>query len=116
MVETEGRLACLVQAQPVGAGAFQQAVGTDDIGLDEGRRAVDGTVHMGFGGQVHHRIGLESGQRLANGLAIGDIRLEKLVARIVGNGGQRLEVAGIGQLVEVQHLVPGFSQQVANEG
>ncbi|MDT4871067.1 hypothetical protein FQZ97_1061770 [compost metagenome] len=70
---------------------------------------------MGFGGQVHHGVGLEAGQRRADGLAVGDIGLEELVARIGRDGSQGFEVAGIGQLVEVEHLMPGFGQQMANK-
>ncbi|MNF00178.1 hypothetical protein D3C80_1989700 [compost metagenome] len=50
VMEAEGRLALGLQRHPIGADAFQQAVGADNVGLDEVGGAVDRAVHMGFGG------------------------------------------------------------------
>ncbi|MNT65987.1 hypothetical protein D3C72_2040170 [compost metagenome] len=70
---------------------------------------------MGLGGKVHHGIGLEAREDGRDCLAIGDIGLDELITRAVGHGGKRLEVAGIGQLVQIEHFVLGMAQQMANE-
>ncbi|MNP12715.1 hypothetical protein D3C76_1049640 [compost metagenome] len=115
MVEAERCLVLGIQSQPIGAGAFQQAVGADDVGLDEFSRAIDGAIDMGFGGQVHDRMGLEARQCGTDRLAFGDIGLEELVARVAGCRCQGFEVAGVGQFVEVENLMLGVVQQMANE-
>src|SRR5690606_13818288 len=76
VVEAEGFTTAFRQALPVGAGGFQQLVGTDDVGLDELGRTVDGAIDMGFGGQVHDGVWLELQQRFANPLTIGDVGLQ----------------------------------------
>ncbi|MNE67255.1 hypothetical protein D3C80_1628530 [compost metagenome] len=70
---------------------------------------------MRLGCQVHDRVRLELGQGPTDRYAVADIGLQELVTRVVRNAGQRLEVAGVGQLVEVEHLVPGVVEQVANQ-
>jgi len=80
VVEAEGLAALGRQALPVGAGGFEQLIGADDVGLDEFGRAVDGTVDVRFGGQVHDGVRLEVQQRLADPLTIGDVGLEELIA------------------------------------
>ncbi|MOA16655.1 hypothetical protein D3C78_1368780 [compost metagenome] len=62
VMEAECRFTLLRKTTPVTAHALEQGVGTDDIGLDEVCRPVDGAIHMRFGGQVHHRRWLELGQ------------------------------------------------------
>ena len=115
MVEAKGPPVRLVQLQPIGAGGFQQGIGANDIGLDKGGRAVDGAVHVRLGRQVHDRVRLELGQGATDHRAVADIGLQELVVRVVRDAGQRFEVAGVGQLVEVEHLVLGVIEQVANQ-
>jgi len=115
MVEAEGAFFRLGQGQPVGAGSFEQAVGTDDIGLDKVRRPVDGTVNVGLGRQVHDRLGLETRNDRADRRLIDDISLHELVAGIGGNALQRFQVTGVGQLVEVEDFVPGIFDQVTDQ-
>jgi len=46
----------LVLIYPIAAGGFQHIVGAVHIGLDKRAGAVDGAVHMAFGGQMHHGV------------------------------------------------------------
>jgi len=115
MVEAERLVTGLVQLRPVGAGGFQQCIGADDVGLDECRRAVDGAVDVGLGGQVHDGIRLEAAQRLAYRSLITDVGLQEAIARVVLDLAQRLQVAGVGQLVEVEHLMIGVVDQVTDQ-
>ena len=66
---------------------------------------------MRFGGQMQYCVGLEGAQQPGHGGAVADIALMKAVARIVLNRLQRIEVGGIGQLVEVQHLGADLADQ-----
>ena len=75
------------QAVPVVAGRLEQGVGADDVGLDELGRAVDGTVDMALGGQVHDAVGLVLGEQAADFGGIADVDLFEAVARIAGHAG-----------------------------
>lgn len=110
------RFCRLCQLLPIGSRGFQQAVGANDVGLDKIRRAVNGAVDMGLGRQVHDRIGFEACEQGADGDLVDDIGLDKLIAAVGRDAGQRLEVAGVSQLVQVEHLVLGVLDQVADQG
>ena len=115
MVEAKCAFFRLRQGQPVSAGGFQQAVGTDDIGLDKVRRAIDGAVNVGLGRQVHDRLRLETRNDRADRCLIDDIGLHEFVAGIGGNALQRFQVTGVGQLVEVEHFMPGIFDQMTDQ-
>ena len=70
---------------------------------------------MRLGRQVHDRIRLKFIQCSADGRAVGNIRLHKTIARMTCNAGQRLEVTGIGQFVEIQYWLVACTQPVENE-
>lgn len=70
---------------------------------------------MGFGGEMHDGIGLVLGKDVAHGFGIAEVALLKLVARVAVDGGEGLEVTGVGELVEVDELMRGRLQQVVDE-
>ena len=70
---------------------------------------------MRFSRQVHDCVRLKFSQGLADGCTVGNVGLHEAIAGMIGNTGQRLEVAGIGQLVEVKHLMLGVIQQMTNQ-
>ncbi|MNF83659.1 hypothetical protein D3C84_659840 [compost metagenome] len=115
-MEAEGAFFRLGQRVPVGASGFQQAVGADDIGLNEVRRPIDGAVDMGLSRQVHDGVWLETCQYGAHGGLVDNIGLHELVASVGGNAGQRFEIARIGQFVQVEHFMLGVPNQLANQG
>ena len=82
---------------------MKEGVRTDDIGLDELARAVDGTVHMGFGGEVHHVRRLELGKHAVELVAVADVDLLELEPAGACDGSQVFDVAGIRELVEHAH-------------
>ncbi|MCY1398211.1 hypothetical protein D9M71_132370 [compost metagenome] len=114
MVEAEHCFDFCFQTAPVAASSFQQCIGAHDIGLDELGRSIDGAIYMRFGGQVHHRSGAELGEYLVQSRYIADICLIEVIARRAVHIGQRLQVAGIGELVDVGDLVIGILDQVTN--
>ena len=67
---------------------------------------------MRFGCQVHHRLGPEAFEQGTDRLTVGHVGLFEAVARRFGYLGDRLEVAGVGQLVDVEDLVVGLADQV----
>ena len=112
MVEAKRALFWPGKGLPVAAGGFQQAVGADDIGLDKIRRAVNRTVDVGFGGQMHDRLRLEAREHCADGGLVDDIGLYELIAAIGRDTGQRFQIAGVGEFVQVEHFVLGVLNQM----
>ena len=70
------------QGRPKASHRLQQAEGAHDVGLNELTGAMDGAVHMAFGGKVDHRAGLVLGQQAADQVGIADVALKQLVAYI----------------------------------
>ncbi|MNG22499.1 hypothetical protein D3C84_1069860 [compost metagenome] len=70
---------------------------------------------MGFCGQVQDGIRLELGERLRHLGLVADIGTEEPVARVARHAGQGFQIAGIGQLVQVEDLVFAVVQQVADQ-
>lgn len=90
-------------------GRLQQSEGADHVGLDEGCRAINGTVHMAFCRQVHHDIRAELAELGGHGSSIRDISLGKRVAFAPGHRRQGFEVAGVGQAVHHSDFILVFS-------
>ena len=94
---------------------LEQHEGADDIGLDERLGAVDRAVDMALGGEVHHDVGAVSRERRPHGAGIADVDLREGIARIVGDGCEVVEVAGVGELVEAEHLMRRIRDQMAHD-
>lgn len=82
-----------MQAHTVASHRFQDGEGPDDVGVQKRLRIVQCIVDMGFGGKMHHRVGL--GHQLRNQLGVGDIALNQPDGIL--HVGQRLAPAGVGQ-------------------
>ena len=109
-MEAERVAALPRQAPPVGQGRIEQYRGADHIGLDEGARPVDRAVDMGLGGKMDDRVRLPGLEDVAHARTVGDVGADEVVARIVGDGGQRIEIAGVSQLVDHHHLMRAWQR------
>ena len=92
-------------------GGLEERVSAYDVGLDEGSGAIDGTVHMGLGGQMHDPIRMKICEGGTHGVGITDVRLEQAMGRMAIEIGERARVAGIGELVDVENLVASGDKQ-----
>ncbi len=99
--ETEGGAFLVRQRAPVAAHRFEQVEGADDVGLDEGARAFDRAVDVALGREVQHRAHFVLGQKARHQGGIADIAVHEHMACVALQARPVLEVAGIGQLVEV---------------
>ena len=115
-METESRAPGFVERAPMGQRGFEQRVGADQIGVDEGRGTVDRAVDMALGGEVQHGVRLLLAEDGIEAGAVADIDL--VVAMTVAHAGlaQRFEVAGIGELVDVGYAPIGIGHDVADHG
>ena len=66
------------------AGSLQKPERPDDIRLDEVFRAMDGAVHMAFGGEVHDRARAMLLEKPAQQRPVGDVALHEHVPRVAG--------------------------------
>ncbi|MOA37532.1 hypothetical protein D3C78_1591310 [compost metagenome] len=64
---------------------------------------------------MHHGIGLVLAENALDCGALADIHLLEGIPRAGTGFGQGLEVASVGQLVEVDHIVCGVADDVAND-
>ena len=115
MEEAEVVLRFAGEAVPVGADGFEQAEGADDVGLDEVFRAVDAAVDVRFGGKIDDGARLVLGEQPGDEVEVADVALDEEVARVALQGGEVLEVAGVGQRVEVDDGLIGLGQPVEDE-
>ena len=102
------------QPPPIVEGCLQQREGADDVGLDEGGRAVDGAIDMAFGREMHDGIRLEALDHAAHLGRIDDVGADERIAGAVRYRRQRFEVAGIGELVDDQNGVAAVADRMAD--
>ena len=79
---------------------IQQPEGSHHVCLDEIGRPFDGAVDVRLGGEIHHGRGLVLFEQFCHPRPVADIALHETVPGVLGHLGQRLQAAGIGQLVE----------------
>jgi hypothetical protein len=70
---------------------------------------------MAFSSQMHHEIRLELVERCSDGRHVADVAPDEPVARILCDGGERGQIAGVGKAFENQHLMTGPFEDGANE-
>src|SRR5580700_10340491 len=71
------------------------------VGSNRFRGRMYASVHMRFGGEVNYRIGARSFEHLEHARFIADVGTFEMVAGVAGDRLQVLQIAGIGQLVNV---------------
>ena len=84
-------------------GGVEHLEGPDEIGHHELLGRLDGPVHVGLGGEVHHRVEVVLGIETGEQGGIADVPLDKDMPGIPGDRREILGVPGVGQFVEVDH-------------
>ena len=83
------------------ATGIQQCLSADDIGDHEVLRPRDRAIHVSLRREIDHDI--VAGHDLVQDRAVADVALDEGIARILRDGGQVRQVAGVGELVEHGH-------------
>ena len=104
----------LARARPIGPRGLKQIIGAGDIGIDKIARAVDGTVHMGFSGQMHHHIGLMLRKCRVQHGAVADVHMGEMIKRAVRHRRQVFQASRIGQRIDIHHLMAPTDGQPHN--
>ena len=71
---------------------------------------------MTFRRQVHHGIGLVLCEYAVMLGAVANIHLLKSIARIIGYLGQRFQIAGISQLIDIDDVILGVLENMTENG
>lgn len=96
----------VVPPLPCVSGHVQEGKGAHHVGLNESLGAVYGTVDVALGREVADGVNRVIGEDLLHRRAVAYIGLDEEVARTAVPllyVGQALEIAGVGQRVEVDH-------------
>jgi hypothetical protein len=65
---------------------------------------------MTFGGQMKHHVGHEAGKNSRHVWLIGNVQLLKLISGCTAERGNGPEIARIGQLIDVEHMMACLDQ------
>src|SRR6202165_3859256 len=83
---------------------LEQAVGSDDVGVDEGRRPCDGAVDMALGSEMDDRVRLVLCEHTVQSITITDVQLLEHVGSLSRDRRQRGKIGSISQLIDVDDL------------
>ena len=92
----------MVTLDAIGLAGVQKGGGAHNVGTHELLRMLHGPVHMGLRCEVDDHIRLLLLKELEDEGPVGDIALYELVVGLILHGLQVLQIAGIGQLIQVQ--------------
>jgi len=115
MQEAKALLIHIIEFVPIGTRRLKELKSPHDISLDELCWAMDRSVDMGLRRKVHDRSWLMLGEELGDQLGVSDVTSDKCVPGIRFKGGQILEIASVGKLVEGDHAVGFAGNPVENE-
>ena len=81
------------------AQGFEEDERPENVGQDELARVDDRAVDVRLGGEMEDA--LDAAENAADELLAADIPVDEFMARVAGDVGQVVEIAGLGQRVEV---------------
>ncbi|MNZ11442.1 hypothetical protein D3C78_283060 [compost metagenome] len=115
MKEAEGRASFLVHTLPVSTHRVQQLERAYNVGFNERLGAMNGAVDVRLGGEVEHCTRAVLGQQALYQRAVTDITVHKNMLRVALQAGQALQVAGVGQLVQVDDGFAALAYPIQHE-
>ena len=106
----------MVAADAVLPARVHQHLRTQNVGLQEHLGIFNGAIHMTFGGEVHHHVGMLLLKKPIHPLPVADVQLHKAEVGGIHDRSQRGQIAGIGQLVQADDpVVRVFAEHMENE-
>ncbi len=113
--ESEGSLPFCREPGPERSHRLQEPERADDVRVDEVGRAVDRAVDVALGSEVDDGPDTVVGQQPLDECSIGDVAARERVPRILHEGVEIADVAGVGELVEIDHALLRGGEPVEHE-
>src|SRR5690606_25169563 len=104
-----------LHAAPVAERRLEQGKGAVDVGPDELPRTADRAVDVAFGREVQDRARPVLGQQGGHALLVADVGLHEHMGRLLADRREVLEIAGVGELVDIDHRAEAGAKPVENE-
>ena len=95
----------MVARDAVLAAGVEQDARADDVCLEKNFRVLDGAVDVALGGKVDDDVRVLGLEEVIDGLAVGDVGADECEVFVLLRSFERLEVAGIGELVKADQTV-----------
>ena len=102
------------QRLPVGARRLEHRERADDVGLDERVAAGDRAIDVALGRQMDHVVGRETLERLGHRAPVADVDPGEAIVRRIVDRSQRLQIAGVGERVDIEHVDAGADEMPAH--
>ena len=97
----------MITLDAVLAAGVHHSGGAHDIGLQEHAGILDGAVHVGLGGKVHHRVRLLMLEDLIDRSPVADVHLVEFEVGVLQSLLQRGEIACVGQRIQTDDPILG---------
>ena len=94
---------------------LQQNVRADDVSVDEGMRAVNGSIDVRLGSEVDHGGWLMRSEHARHRDAIGDVAVHEDHARILQRPFEIEQVTRVGELVDDDEPLRAVLERMADE-
>ncbi len=101
------------QREPIGPRRLQHREGPDDVGLNERVAARYRAVDVAFGRQMDDMVRREACERLGDRAPVANVDFGELVVGRVVDPRQGLQIAGVGEGVDVEHVDAGGDEMPA---
>src|SRR5271154_237528 len=101
------------QREPIDPRGLKHRESPDDVGVNERVAARYRAIDMALGRKMDDMVGREARERLGDRAPVADIDFGELVVGGVVDPRQRLEIAGIGDGVDVEHVDTGANKMPA---
>ena len=95
----------VIALDAVGPAGIQERGGSHHIGPHKGLRIGDGAVHMALRRKVHDNIRLLFLKQIKDKLPVCDVAPDKLIIRLSLQRRHRLQVARVGQKIQIDELI-----------
>src|SRR5574343_1174889 len=115
MQKAERGFFTLGQTIPVAPHRLEQGIRPNNVGFNEVARTVNGSMYMALSCKVDDSAWPVFGQQARYQFAITNVTLNKDVTRIALQARQGFQVAGIGQLVQVDNGLARARQPIQNK-
>ena len=113
MEKTELRRA--IQVGPILPRCLDHVVCPDRVSQNELTRTIDGTIHVRLGGQMHYGTGFMLGKYVVEFGYVAYVGIDKRIPGAFLKIFQGLQISGIGELIEINHLVVCVLQTPTNQ-